>query len=164
MACPYFYPEARLENGPWVVPPRLPLGDAYIGKCRAGASAFQPEEMHVRQVCNSGYGRGCCDRFPENAPHDAVRFHVAEDSGGLIRIRYVFEKECWPRDNGILECAAVSLKIHGTADEILRSQALAFAGSYLRLRELARNNYAERAETNAVVVGGTAATPRPVGA
>ena len=140
MACPYFFPVARLENGPWIVPPRLPLGDAYAGECRAGASAFEPDEMHARQVCNSGYGRGCCDRFPETGPTDALRFHVAEDAGALLRIQYVFETAHWPGEHGLLECAADSPEVRGTEDAILRRQARAFADSYLRLRELARTH------------------------
>lgn len=138
MACPYFYPSARLENTGWVVPPRLPLGDAYAGECRAGVDAFQPDEAHARQICNTGYGRGSCVRFPQDASTDAVRFHVAEDSGEFIRIQYVFEKECWPKEDGLLECSADSRLINGTEDAILRGQAVAFLESYLRLRSEAR--------------------------
>ncbi len=138
MACPFFYPSARLENTGWVVPPRLPLGDAYAGDCRAGADAFQPDEAHARQICNTGYGRGSCHRFPQDASTDAVRFHVAEDSGALIRIQYVFETECWPKKNGWLECSADARVINGTDDAILRGQAVAFLQSYLRLRSAAR--------------------------
>lgn len=138
MACPFFSPSTRLENAGWAVPPRLPLGDAYAGECRAGADAFQPDEVHARQVCNTGYGRGACHRFPQAASSDAVRFHVAEDSAALIRIQYVFERECWPTNDGWLDCPANSGVIHGTDDAILRSQAAAFLQSYLRLRSAAR--------------------------
>ena len=137
MACPYFYPVARLENAGWVVPPRLPLGDAFGGECRASADVFRPDEMHVRQVCNTGYGRGSCGRFPADASIDAVRFHIAEDSGELIRIQYVFEKDCWPTENGVAECITPSHDIRGTEDAILRGQVAAFVESYLRLRNLA---------------------------
>jgi hypothetical protein len=133
MACPYFYPLARFDNSNWAVPPRLPLGDPYSGECRAGTDTFQPEETQVRQVCNLGYGRGCCDRFPESSPADAVRFHVSKDSGKLIRIQYIFEKDCWPKEHGVLEFANAAVR-SGPDDELLRRQAAAFLESYLRRR------------------------------
>ncbi len=133
MACPFFYPTARLENTGWVVPPRVPLGDAFTGECRAGANAFHPEEAHARRICNTGYGRGACVHFPQDACTDAVRFHVARESGDLIRIQYVFEKDCWPIKNGVLECSTASREIHGTEDAILRGQVGAFLESYLRM-------------------------------
>jgi hypothetical protein len=133
MACPYFYPLARFENSTWVVPPRLPLGDPYSGECRAAADPFQPEEAQVRQVCNLGYGRGCCDRFPEAAEADAVRFHVSKDRGKLIQIQYVFEKDCWPKEHGILEYVSTAVR-SGPENVVLRKQAAAFLESYLRRR------------------------------
>ena len=133
MACPYFYPLARFETSGWVVPPRLPLGDPYSGECRAGAAVFQPDETRMRQVCNLGYGRGCCDRFPESATVDAVRFHVSDDAGKLIRIQYILERDCWPKEHGILECADTAVS-NGPENELLRKQATAFLGSYLRRR------------------------------
>jgi hypothetical protein len=133
MACPYFYPVARFETSAWVVPPRLPLGDPYWGECRAADASFQPDETRLRQICNLGYGRARCDRFPELASTDAVRFHIASDAGALIRIQYVFEKECWPQEHGVFECHGATGKLSsGPAGEILRKQATAFIESYLR--------------------------------
>jgi hypothetical protein len=133
MACPYFYPVARFESSGWVVPPRLPLGDPYTGECRAADAAFQPDETRQRQICNLGYGRSRCDHFPEAALADAVRFHVASDAGELIRIQYVFEKECWPQEHGVFECHSATGDLsNGPDGEILRKQAAAFIESYLR--------------------------------
>jgi hypothetical protein len=125
MACPYFYPEARFETSPWSVPPRLPLGDAFSGACRAPGSTLQPDEQRMREVCNLGYGRHGCEQFPASSAADAIRFHVVKDSGELIQIQYVFEKECWPREHG----DAASL-----TDEISRRQAHVFLENYLRRR------------------------------
>jgi len=125
MACPYFYPVARFETSPWSVPPRLPLGDAFSGFCRAPGNTVQPDEMRMRTVCNLGFGRRACEQFPETSAADAVRFHVAQDSGELIHIQYVFEKECWPGEHG----DAASL-----TDDILQRQAQVFRESYLRRR------------------------------
>ena len=54
----------------------------------------------MREVCNLGYGRHGCEQFPAASAADAIRFHVVKDSGELIQIQYVFEKECWPREHG----------------------------------------------------------------
>jgi hypothetical protein len=135
MACPYFFPVARFESSTWIVPPRLPLGDPYSGECRAAEAAFQPDEMRLREVCNLGYGRSRCNRFPEEARTDAVRFHVAGDAGELIHIQYIFEKECWPQEHGVIECSGSTGNLtSGPENQILRRQAAAFVESYLRRR------------------------------
>jgi hypothetical protein len=126
MACPYFYPVARFETSPWSVPPRLPLGDAFSGECRAPENSAQPDETRTREICNFGYGRDRCEQFPAASGADAIRFHVAKDAGGLIEIQYVLEKDCWPGEHGVLDRSA--------AGEILRRQADAYLESYLRRR------------------------------
>jgi hypothetical protein len=133
MACPYFYPTARLETGAWAVPPRLPLGDAYSGECRAEQTGVQPDEATLLKFCNVGYGRGCCERFPNDATADAIRFHVANETGELIRIQYIYEKDCWPQDHGSLEYGVTSPEPRGgPGDEVLRRQADAFVESFRR--------------------------------
>jgi len=133
MACPYFYPVARLEEDLWAVPPRLPLGDAYTGECRAGAMPHQPGDVVMRNSCNSGYARGKCDRFPQDARADAVRFSVAADEGDGIRLQYIFEKLCWPLDHGELRYSVSEHSFSSElADEIVARQAAAFLESYLR--------------------------------
>ena len=135
MACPYFFPTARLDNGSWVIPPRVPLGDAYAGECRAMPEGFQPGESHLRNFCNVGYGRGACVHFPRDAGGDAIRFHLREESSALIRIQYVVEKECWPAGGAALEYSIVSREIQGSADPIVARQAAVFVESYLRRKE-----------------------------
>lgn len=88
----------------------------------------------MREVCNLGYGRGRCERFPADATSDAVRFHVGEDAGKLIRIQYIFEKDCWPGEHGTLEYSSTSHFSSSPAGETLRRQAAAFVESYLRRR------------------------------
>lgn len=133
MACPYFYPVERLEEAVWAVPPRLPLGDAYAGECRAGEAPLQPEDAVLRSFCNSGYAREKCSLFPQTARADAVRFSIASDSSGVIRLHYVFEKGCWPLDHGELEYSADGRSfVSSLPDEIGARQAEAFMDSYLR--------------------------------
>ncbi len=80
-----------------------------------------------------GYGRLCCERFPQTADADAVRFHVREEAGELISIQYIFEKDCWPKQHGVLEFAGSAVS-SGPDDAVLRRQAAAFLESYLRRR------------------------------
>jgi hypothetical protein len=129
MACPYFYPVARFESSPWSVPPRLPLGDAFSGRCCAPGNSSQPDETRMREVCNLGYGRLSCDQFPAQSSADAIRFHVASDAGELIRIQYVFEKDCWPGEHGEIDFDA--------SPATLRRQAEVFLESYVRRRDAA---------------------------
>jgi hypothetical protein len=131
MACPYFYPVARFESSPWSIPPRLPLGDAFSGECRASGNAIAPDEARAREICNTGLGRRGCEQFPADASADAIRFHVAKDAGELIQIQYVFEKDCWPARHGALDWPA---QRDFSPDAVLCRQAEVFVDSYLRRR------------------------------
>jgi hypothetical protein len=140
MACPYFFPVARFESSPWSVPPRLPLGDAFAGECRAPGCIGQPEESRMRELCNLGYGRTICEQFPKDAAaSDAIRFHVAKDDGELIQIQYVLERDCWPAGQGIIDFGATEFGANQAtvADAILRRQVEAFLESYIRRRDTA---------------------------
>jgi hypothetical protein len=132
MACPYFYPVARFENSPWSIPPRLPLGDAFSGECRAPGNTIVPDESRTREICNTGLGRYGCEQFPADASADAIRFHVANDDGKLIRIQYVFEKDCWPGERGAFDWPAHP---NFSPDETLVRQAHVFIECYLRRRD-----------------------------
>ncbi len=85
------------------------------------------------RFCNVGYGRDGCLRFPHDANADAVRFHIANEKVELIRIQYVYEKDCWPREHGTLECSLKSLgPCASQANELLLRQAGAFLESFQR--------------------------------
>ena len=133
MACPFFRPSHRLDQGGWDRPPRLPLGDPYSGVCVAhpaepfaapdeltrtpGAEeeASFPVGMEVRagpvrvseetqrELCNCGYARGKCQQFPEDGVGDAVRFSITGVTGGLVKLVYVVEKNHAPIEHGPLE-------------------------------------------------------------
>lgn len=110
MACPFFMPGERDETRRWVHAPRLPLGAHFRGTCRA-----RPEEMFESggDACNCGYAGGVCDRFPADAPADAVRFST--DGETLV---YVLERAHVPVEHGIFD--------ESVAGEILAAQARAF--------------------------------------
>lgn len=97
MACPFFKPSRRLDAGGWDPAPRLSLGDAWGGECTAGCSE-QPAESIQREVCNSGYARGHCAHFPDDAGADAVRFSFTGE-----RLIYIFEKDHAPLEYGEID-------------------------------------------------------------
>jgi hypothetical protein len=98
VACPFFVPIHRIGPGPWDPPPRLPLGDTWSGECQAAAAPYTPGEIELREMCNTGYARGICPRFPEASPADAVRFMIASDQPGVVR--FVLEKNHSPVEYG----------------------------------------------------------------
>jgi hypothetical protein len=118
MACPFFKPLRRLDSGGWSPAPRLPLGDAWAGECTVDGTG-QPPETIQRDICNSGYARGRCDRFPNDATADAVRFSITP-AGRLI---YILEKDHAPVEHGEMDVAC-------DPREPLASQARAFVESY----------------------------------
>ncbi len=92
MPCPYFLPREPLKDTRWAIPPRAPLGVLCSGECHADAPT--PAE---HDLCNIGYARGVCDRFPADGPVDAVRFHARGE--GLL---YVLERDHVPVEHGML--------------------------------------------------------------
>lgn len=138
MACPFFAPSRRLEIAGWVRPPRLPLGDFFSGACHAkAAETVEPPDSHQRDLCNCGYARGRCDRFPGDQAPDAVRFSVTEDTPARLLVVYVVEKDHAPAEFGTLEYAVDEARLDGPAmSDVLVQQARAFLESYLSRRTL----------------------------
>ena len=133
MACPYFLPSRRLEIAGWIRSPRLPLGDPFGGACHAQPSDIvEPPEARQRELCNCGYARGRCDRFPSDSPGDAVRFSITGDTRTTLSVVYVVEKDHAPAEHGTLEYAIADARLEGPPiGEILAQQARAFLESYL---------------------------------
>jgi hypothetical protein len=136
VACPFFAPSRRLEIAGWVRPPRLPLGDPFGGACHAQpAEIVEPPEARQRELCNCGYARGRCDRFPGDGAADAVRFSVTDDTPTRLLVVYVVEKDHAPAEFGTLEYAVDDASLNGPAiSDVLVQQARAFLESYLRRR------------------------------
>jgi hypothetical protein len=131
MPCPFFHPLGQLA---WPNAPKLPLGDAYSGRCHADpALPADPDPVTLRDCCNLGYARGKCGRFPDAFGPDAVRFAVTADTGSSVRIYWVREKGHEPFDHGPLEFSveARTFLASGT-DAAVEQQARAYLASYLR--------------------------------
>src|SRR6185295_3704525 len=136
MACPFFFPTRRLEIAGWVRPPRFPLGDLFGGACHAcPAEIVEPTEARQRELCNCGYARGRCDRFPGDSAADAVRFSVTDDTAARVSLVYVVEKDHAPAEHGTLEYFVEDARLDGPRiSDVLEQQARAFLESYLRRR------------------------------
>lgn len=134
MACPYFYPVEPFQDREWPTPPRLPLGDPFHGMCLVNPTReARPEMDTLRHYCNLGYARGKCARFPEVAGPDAVRFMVAGDRDGIVKLQYVVEKDHAPFEHGPLEYSLAEQRFLVThSNELLRRQAQAYVESYVR--------------------------------
>ncbi len=128
MSCPYFSPVRRSHASGG------PLGDHWVGVCRSreGAPA-EPDEAALRGLCNSGYARGGCSRFPDGDGPDAVRFAIWRDDGASIWVRFAIERDHHPFAHGTLEYARDAAGFHAPpANGLLERQARAYIESYLR--------------------------------
>jgi len=136
LPCPYFLPVRRLDLDAWIRSPRLPLGDPYAGACHAHpADIVEPPEPRQRELCNCGYARGRCDRFPGDSAADAVRFSITGDDTNQIRLVYIVEKDHAPAEHGALAYTVAEQTLDGPhTSELLAHQARAFLESYLRRR------------------------------
>ncbi len=131
--CPYFLPRAPAE---WLGSyPRLPLGQAFRGECRAPGPPLEPDGALLFEVCNTGYAAPRCSRFPPASPAEAVRFHLAAQREARLVILYVTERAGWPVEHGELEYdPAEDTLMPAPADAALAAQARAFARTCLARR------------------------------
>ena len=134
MACPYFdavKPRCQTDRSRSAM---LPLGDAWDGICRAAPeSPWQPDETTLLSLCNMGYARGCCTRFPDGDGPDAARFTIAAAGPETVRVAYVFEHNHHPWSHGWLEFSRAAASFAGpSADEGTLRLARAYVQSYLR--------------------------------
>ncbi len=95
----------------------------------ADAAAEKPQD---EALCNLGYARGRCARFPENGGADAVRFSLAGDRAGVLSLRFAVERDHLPLAHGTLVFSGG--RVTPEPAPLLRSQAEAYLESYLRRR------------------------------
>jgi hypothetical protein len=96
-------PERQLEDGAWIHPSRLPLGNGWDGRCFApGYEGIQPSREQLHEFCNLGYAFRC-PRLPKQRACDAVRFAVSRECGAQLFLGFVCETAHLPADHGILE-------------------------------------------------------------
>jgi hypothetical protein len=150
VACPYFMPVAKLENGNWPHPARLPLGCGWSGHCTApGHEGAVPSQDVLQTFCNLGYATSC-GWAPADSRFDAVRFAVAAPAKSareadataaenaparILRLTYVYEQANRPAGQGELEfdlAAATWLRRH--RDSRIQKMAECFLEIYLNKR------------------------------
>jgi hypothetical protein len=103
MACPYFIPTEKFEDGAWPHRTRLPLGGAWRGLCTASRDQqIVPSDDQLRQFCNLGYAAQC-PQLPAERRYDALRFSVARDRDQRIDIYFVLEAGHRPGAHGVLK-------------------------------------------------------------
>jgi hypothetical protein len=135
VACPFFMPTGKLDDGGWLHPSRLPLGGGWIGHCSApGHEGAEPTNQELRELCNLGYAAGCA-RLPAERAYDAVRFSIARDRGAQLELWFVCELRHRPAGHGILEYD-VSLSRWTSFHPDVRMQKMAecYLQSYLARR------------------------------
>jgi hypothetical protein len=134
MACPYFFPVNPRTVGTNPQHAMLPLGGTWTGCCRAIAGlTCQPDEITLHSLCNLGYARGICSRFPCDDGPDAVRFSISHDDGASLRIYHVVERDHHPFSHGPLEYSLARGAFDAPPEnEVICRQANAYVESYLR--------------------------------
>ena len=143
MACPFFMPVEKLENGAWLHASRLPLGCGWTGRCTApGHENAVPSQDELRDFCNLGYAEGCA-HLPRQRVWDSVRFGartVPSDgknfTGGHIQIHYVCERDHRPVEHGTLKFDAVTAQWElRHRDNRVQRMAECFLASYVDKRK-----------------------------
>lgn len=102
MACPFFMPTKRFDEGAWQHPARLPLGAGWEGHCTApGHEGARPTPEDLHECCNLGYASKC-SRIPADRSWDAVRFAVAREDKSQVVLNFVCERSHRPVEHGQL--------------------------------------------------------------
>ena len=146
MSCPYFDPVAPRAHRARAEDVTLPLGDEWAGLCRAEPDrAYEADKAGLRMLCNIGYARGACNRFPATDGPDAARFTLLEDNGTTLRLYYVLERDHQPHAHGALEYSIDrDALLPSPPGECTPRQAAAYAHSYLRRKAESRSWKASR--------------------
>ena len=148
MTCPYFMPVAKLENGNWPHPTRLPLGSGWTGHCTApGHEGKIPSQDVLEAFCNLGYASSC-NWSPPGRVWDAVRFAVSAprnqtvssqsrdataNPAHVLLLHFVCERNHRPVEHGDLEfdlSGTTWLRRHD--DARIQKMAECFLDSYLK--------------------------------
>jgi hypothetical protein len=143
LACPYFMPVVKLENGAWPHPARLPLGCGWTGHCTApGHEGQAPPQDILEAFCNLGYASSCAWAPAERA-WDAVRFSISAPAdkdkqkrsaaASVLRLVYACERDHRPVAHGELTFDLVTAAWIGPhEDPRIQKMAECFLDSYLK--------------------------------
>ena len=95
---------------------------------------MRPSIEELRTVCNNGYARKRCDRFPASAEADANRFSIAREREGVVELVYIRERDYAPLRHGPAKYHVAQSKFEGLpdGDDAMAAQARRFIESYLK--------------------------------
>jgi hypothetical protein len=116
MACPLFLPSSPLAG----------FSDLYAGECSADIGA-NIQAHTLRQCCNTGYARGCCERAAR-AEADVFRFAIKANRAGAVDVAWSSERNHHPVAVGML---TVNGAVAPDASPLER-QARVYADAFLR--------------------------------
>jgi len=101
--------------------------------CLAQPAEPVPPSGDCLTLCNFGYARGICPRFPADTAADAVRFAIASGDRQSVQIRYAVERGHHPLDHGEVEYGFAEDRFQPPLQATpFAAQARAYAASYLR--------------------------------
>jgi hypothetical protein len=135
MACPFFMPTTKWDDGGWIHPTKLPLGAGWQGRCSAaGHEGSEPAAEELREFCNLGYAARC-SRLPQQRTADAVRFAVTGHHGSRLTVCFVCESAHRPAGHGTLEYDVTKSQwLSSHPDPRIRRMAECYLQSYLLRR------------------------------
>ncbi len=116
MACPLFLPSSPLAG----------FSDLYAGECSAAIGENIPART-LRQCCNTGYARGCCERAARSEA-DVFRFAIKANRGGAIDVAWSSERNHHPVAVGLLTVNGAAAADASPLDR----QARVYADAFLR--------------------------------
>ena len=116
MACPLFLPSSPLAG----------FSDLYAGECAADRGTPIPIAT-LRQCCNAGYARGCCERAAQSDA-DAFRFAIKANRDGAVDVAWSSERNHHPVAVGMLTVNGAAAVDASPLDR----QARVYAAAYLR--------------------------------
>jgi hypothetical protein len=136
MPCPFFDPVRPRGSAPDPRTAMLPLGDSWTGICIADPLHPTPADDSVlHPLCNLGYARHTCNRFPASSGPDAARFSIARDDSDAIRIAWVLERDHHPFGHGMLTWSRADRDFTAPDSAAPVRQARAYVASYLRRKQ-----------------------------
>jgi hypothetical protein len=140
-------PVTRLDQDGWIHAPRFPLGHPYSGVCHARPEEpFVPPESSLHDLCNCGYARSRCDRFPKDSTVDAVRFSVTSIEPDSVCLVCILEGAHAPVEYGTLKYATRQSRfVDPPPTAILSAQAQVFLESHLNRATTAKRQVETRA-------------------
>lgn len=131
MACPYFEPRS-IAASPLHANARLPLIEEYEGLCRVAAEPFAAPADTQFRLCNQGYPRGGCERFPSDETRSCLRYELLSRSEDIFEVMIIAERDYAPVEWRVVKYSFAAGTVEPEmSDACMRAQLAAFCRAYL---------------------------------